>query len=320
MYFHVGGDWQQQGAPLSAVTSGYAVLLMFGVSLLAAGALLARRNVRQGRSDRAGAARLAIVAFLAALASWALVASHVTGIWELTMFVKALCFGAFMAGTLWVGYLAVEPYARRYWPDALISWTRLQTGRLRDSLVASHVLAGVVTQAGVATFGIGLVWALGSGRPIYLTRIDGLNSPAYAAAQLCFELVRTLGGGLGILVLVVLLRLLVRRMWLADVLGAVLVGAVISGVGPWVYQNTTVYMASSILMAFAFLLLLRRFGLLAVWAALATNFALLSPISVSGWYAGRALMVLAIPAAAAAWALWVILSAQQRQPSTESAG
>jgi hypothetical protein len=37
------------------------------------------------------------------------------------------------------------------------------------------------------------------------------------------------------------------------------------------------------------------------------------------WYADRSLAALLIPAALAAWALWVIVSAQRR-PQTESAG
>jgi hypothetical protein len=48
----------------------------------------------------------------------------------------------FVAGLLWLGYLAIEPYVRKHWPDSLISWTRLRAGRPRDPLVASHVLIG----------------------------------------------------------------------------------------------------------------------------------------------------------------------------------
>jgi hypothetical protein len=48
----------------------------------------------------------------------------------------------FLASLFWSLYIAIEPYVRRHWPDALISWTRLQAGRVRDPLVASHVLAG----------------------------------------------------------------------------------------------------------------------------------------------------------------------------------
>ena len=36
------------------------------------------------------------------------------------------------AAVLWVFYLALEPYARRMWPHALISWARLLAGGWRD--------------------------------------------------------------------------------------------------------------------------------------------------------------------------------------------
>ena len=43
------------------------------------------------------------------------------------------------------------------------------------------------------------------------------------------------------------------------------------------------------------------------------------PFSFTSWYAGRTLIMLAVPAALAAWALWVILSAERR-PGAEWAG
>jgi hypothetical protein len=58
-----------------------------------------------------------------------------------------------LAVLLWLAYVAIEPSARRYWPDSLISWNRLLSGKLRDTLVASHVLGGfVVFFAGITAF------------------------------------------------------------------------------------------------------------------------------------------------------------------------
>ena len=44
-----------------------------------------------------------------------------------------------------------------------------------------------------------------------------------------------------------------------------------------------------------------------------------APVAFSGWYAGRTMVELAIPAIAAGWAVWVIVSAKPRT-ATESAG
>jgi hypothetical protein len=39
--------------------------------------------------------------------------------------------------------MAFEPYVRRHWPYAIISWSRFLSGRLRDPLVGGHILIGV---------------------------------------------------------------------------------------------------------------------------------------------------------------------------------
>jgi hypothetical protein len=62
---------------------------------------------------------------------------------------------------------------------------------------------------------------------------------------------------------------------------------------------------------------LRRFGLLASLAAAAFDVSITVPFSLSSWYASRSLIELAIPIAVAAWALWVILSAQRRPATLE---
>ena len=42
----------------------------------------------------------------------------------------------------WLDYLALEPFVRRRWPEAMISWTRLLGGRFADPLVARDILIG----------------------------------------------------------------------------------------------------------------------------------------------------------------------------------
>jgi hypothetical protein len=59
----------------------------------------------------------------------------------------ALSFGAFTGGMVWVYYLAIEPYARRFWPDALLGWTRLLSGRIRDPRVGRELLIGLACGA-----------------------------------------------------------------------------------------------------------------------------------------------------------------------------
>src|SRR5262249_25301927 len=52
-------------------------------------------------------------------------------------------FALYSAVNLWLLYMAFEPYVRRFWPQLVIGWTRLLSGRVRDPLVGRDVLVGV---------------------------------------------------------------------------------------------------------------------------------------------------------------------------------
>jgi hypothetical protein len=58
-----------------------------------------------------------------------------------------LAFGALTGGVVWIYYLAIEPYARRFWPDALLGWTRLLSGHVRDPRVGRELLIGLACGA-----------------------------------------------------------------------------------------------------------------------------------------------------------------------------
>ena len=45
---------------------------------------------------------------------------------------------------LWVIYLALEPYVRRFWPDGILGSTRLLSGYVRDPRVGRDLLTGCV--------------------------------------------------------------------------------------------------------------------------------------------------------------------------------
>ena len=44
---------------------------------------------------------------------------------------------------MWLAYLGVEPYVRRFSADALIGWSRLVAGNWRDPRVGRDVMIGV---------------------------------------------------------------------------------------------------------------------------------------------------------------------------------
>src|ERR1700704_4782999 len=58
-----------------------------------------------------------------------------------------------IAGVLWVVYLALEPYVRRFWPDGILGWTRLMSGYVRDPRVGRDVLIGCAVGVGLTVLG-----------------------------------------------------------------------------------------------------------------------------------------------------------------------
>jgi hypothetical protein len=106
---------------------------------------------------------------------------------------------------------------------------------------------------------------------------------------------------------------LLRRVWIADLLAAAVVGL---GGGALDFNNPHRFAATwAAYMLFygVILWLLRRFGLLAFMAFwLFSNLSSTTPYTVfTSWYAGRMLVTNGIMVAIAAWALWVVLSAKR---------
>ena len=98
VYFELIGPWTrpERMQPYQPTVGERVVLVIFTVlllSLLVAGAMLARRNLRLGRGDRRGASRLAAFVF----AAWAVAgffgAHHVPNFDELALFMESLAWG-----------------------------------------------------------------------------------------------------------------------------------------------------------------------------------------------------------------------------------
>jgi len=113
------------------------LLMIFGTVFLAV------RNVRQGRGDQVGARRLSIVYFGVQLVIWVFTAHHPADFnAEINQFLTGIAGGLLGSFLFWTFYLALEPYARRTWPNLLVAWSRVVTGRVRDPLVGRDILVG----------------------------------------------------------------------------------------------------------------------------------------------------------------------------------
>src|SRR5262249_6868544 len=148
VYFHPVALWTTTSrmahtiAERRRVSFMSALIQLTVVALFVAAGLIARHNLRKGRGERRGAWQLTAFVSLVAVGVWVLDNKHVSDptIETSRFFVSQPLWAA---GLLWVLYMAVEPYVRRFWPSTLVSWSRLMARHWRDPLVGRDVLLGV---------------------------------------------------------------------------------------------------------------------------------------------------------------------------------
>ena len=110
-----------------------------------AASFVARRNWKAGRVDQHGASRVAATMCILSMAVWALDAQHSLDLQSgFDRFMEfALAPALTSAVLVWLLYLALEPYVRRYMPEILVTWVRLISGQIRDPRVHRDVLIGL---------------------------------------------------------------------------------------------------------------------------------------------------------------------------------
>jgi serine/threonine-protein kinase len=285
--------------PPPAARSSGAVYL--GIALAALCLALARRNLRQGRADLAGARRLAVLAASVGFLGYGLLNEPRTYRPEVVFFCVAMhAFYSFF----WVtAYLALEPTVRRLWPHALVSWSRLLSGHVRDPLVGRDLLLGTLGGVALAT----VDWAGGPASAAFpfwapSLLLGGWRVPGAG--------LRALGPGFfGVLVILLglaLLRLLVRRTWLAAVLAAALIVPMMAG-GLASPLGLAVGLANATLLVGALVGpgLLAAATLFTVDNLLATS---VMTARLTAWYADSAAAAILVTLALAAWGAWASLA------------
>jgi len=211
---------------------------------------------------------------------------------------------------VWVVYLAIEPYFRKIWPRWLVSWVRLFDGRLRDPLVGRDVLVGAI---------FGVLVALLYDLYYLVPRWLGLESPAYGTISEYMQIASLAGlrhqiaqmflvpGGeihkqlIGVMMLLIL-RLVLRRNWLAYIGWGVLGVLILYPGSGLVYLDLTLVLVGMLLGIFV----LVRFGLLALIVSTAMTSVLESAVitpNLSVWYSGQMLVMLAAVALVAIYAV-----------------
>jgi len=291
-----------QAEPKTAVERAAAALnIVLFVSLIGGGVALSRRNLRQERADRRGAARFGAFMFLAFLTSRLAAATHASEPGdEVGQIFAALALSAFNGGICWVYYLAVEPFGRRFWPDTLLGWTRLWSGRLRDPRVGRELLIGttlgalalfVVEAPKMLTLTLG--WKLPPfpfGNAVWVT-----VTPPGLVSQWLGYVTGGLQSALVIAMIFLVLRLVLRQPRVAFVAGFVLLlfalntGQILTG--SWVDRYNVVAFTTLIT------IVIHRYGLVAAAALLfVDNVVTDTPLTtdLSAWWSTPTVLTLAL--------------------------
>ncbi|HWO00399.1 MAG TPA: serine/threonine-protein kinase [Blastocatellia bacterium] len=320
VYFRVLAPWDRpmrQATAQSSWREQAAIIILMTVLLtvVGAGVVLARSNLRLGRGDREGAFKLALFSFSVMLLGLLIGADHVPLLeGELSILYQAISYSLFTAVMLWILYVALEPYVRRHWPQLPISWSRLLAGDFRDPMVGRDVLVG-------GLLGLGHTAAIYAG-VLLLQKLDASNGAAIPAkpatlgdfGKLIEELLTSLGvsvfAGLVSLLLLLLLYLLLRRQWMA----AAVMWLIASTVEILFFGGSWTTTPSNMVIAALLVIAVFRFGLLTamVWQfvfVLSCFYPLTTDLSV--WYAHRSIFALAMLVALASYGTYVSLGGQR---------
>jgi serine/threonine protein kinase len=316
VFFSLTGPWTKAERMIQADrTSANKASRIIGLSvafvIFSGGLLLAYRNYSRGKGDRQGALRLASLVFALEL-SVCLFRSH----FSLTFDTIAIIFlatstGLFVSAFIWVLYLALEPYVRRLWPQTIISWTRLVSGRLRDPLVGRDLLFGVLL--GITwdfVFELGYFFQIRAGAQPLLGNSEILQGLRETVAVGLINVVSSIQTTLIFFFLIVLLRILVKNRWLAAAIFTLLfaVPRTLGSNHPFIDGATALVIYG--IASFAVV----RFGLIVLAVGALTADVLLNlPITLdfSNWYAARFLGVVLGFVLIAAWGFYTSLAGQR---------
>ena len=316
VFFQLIGPWTrpdrmrpEDSTSSQKIGDAFRLTLLF---LVIAGAIfLARRQSRQGKGDPQGALQLAKFTFVMQIALW-LCFGHFVPAKEIYDQLALAAGMAFLTAALsWGLYMALEPYVRRLWPQTIISWSRLISGRVRDPLVGRDALYGVM---------LGLLWAV-----IYETRVtfamahlgippqmfptDHLLGVRHTLGNVVARVPDAIQNTLIFFIVLVALRYLLKKPWAAGV-AFVALAILLRSLGSRhpALEVVTAFFIEGIA-AFA----LVRYGLITLAvASFVGNAVANAPVTFdfSRWYAPNAMSVPIVVLALAGWAFWTALAGQ----------
>jgi hypothetical protein len=313
-FFQIAGPWSRTQRQTQDVQRGrglvrfFLFLIVFGLSI--GTCVLAWNNYKSGRGDRRGAARVVTGWLLLYFAAWLIGARFwLEPLTEFSHFLREFGESELLdAAIVWLLYMAVEPYVRKYSADILMSWNRLLSGRLRDPRVGRDILVGIVAGLGIALAGflLGLVprwlgYPPAAPRPM---NYDFIISTRRGVSALLTMPTNALVNGMIITLLFALIRMAVKRTWIASLV-TILVGTFVI-----VIQNpaTLIWFVGpyGVILSLVYIGVLVRFGMFPLMMAYLINTIATSGLTadVDKLYAPTSIWLMAIVVAMAAFGFY----------------
>lgn len=316
VFFSMIGEWTrpQRMHPYQYAPGDKAREIIFiGIflALLAAAVFLARLNYRRGRGDRTGAFRIALVVFALQMLLWVCYEHFVPEVGTVGMLILAVSASLFMAAMVWTLYMALEPYVRKFWPQTIISWSRILSGKIRDPLVGRDVLFGVL---------LGLSWIVimetvnrllfHLGEPYSLPSTDYLMGGRMALGATLFRIPSAIEATLLFFAMLLVLRIVLRNQWAAAAV-FVAIWATLKVLGS---HHPGIEIPGQILVYGIAAFAIVRFGLVTLAVAVFVTDTLGNlPVTAdfSRWYSTTTLIVPALTLGLTIWAFYTAMAGQK---------
>jgi hypothetical protein len=316
VFFQIIAPWDEKDVTAQMPFGGPAFnrfILSLGLAAILFGAILAWRNLRLRRGDRQAAMRIGTAMFLLDLVALMITADHAPVFdHELAIFFGSIAKALFTAAMFALLYIAVEPYARRRWPDRLIAWARLVAGQWRDPMVGRDILIGIMAGLlhGAVAAHSPLLGALVTGNAAepHSGAIRLADTPASLFAFFLTQVSNGIVTALSLMTVLVVLTIMLRRRWLAvaAVYAILFFGFRFASAELWMIPVFVVT-------AGLFTVVVARFGLLSM-AAMQVAFAVIFFVPLPdafAWYTARGLTTVVLLLACAVWAFFTSLGGQR---------
>ncbi|MBV9886475.1 MAG: serine/threonine protein kinase [Acidobacteria bacterium] len=315
-YFALSGPWTKANRMPPPEKTGSdkfksSLGLMIAGGIVLGGLLFAFLNLKRGRGDRVGARRLAWAAFVLQMLTYLFRAHFVVSSDMIGVTFLAVATSLLYAGAMWLLYIALEPYVRRNWPQTIISWTRLVSGKVRDPLVGRDIVSGVLLGLSwVLILEIGNLFNIRLGGALQLGSSDLVGGFREAIAYYFNVATNSIQGALAFFLLLVLIKFIVRNQWLALAVFVVIeVTPHVLG-SEHILLDLVVWTLVFVVAAFAVV----RFGLIALGVGVFLADVLLNvPYSLdfSNWYAAHNLLLVFSFFAIGVWGFYLSLGGRK---------